>query len=152
MENKTPFSPEEFKKRLINWVVLDDQPFSTIESPRVRSLLELLKPDIVIPSADTIKRNIMECYREESVSIGDQLRNTSGKISLTLDCWTSPNVKAFMGITAHYIDDNWVPQSLVLDFVPLPGLHTGEELCQTLVATCDRFGILPNQAYGHHHR
>jgi hypothetical protein len=65
------------------------------------------------------------------------------KISLTLDCWTSSNVQAFMGITAHYIDDTWVPRSLILDFVPLEGEHTGENLCEALVATCERFNILP---------
>jgi hypothetical protein len=65
------------------------------------------------------------------------------KTSLTLDCWTSPNAKAFMGITAHYIDDDWKPQSLVLAFVHLDSQHAGEDLCEALVAACEQFNILP---------
>jgi hypothetical protein len=65
------------------------------------------------------------------------------KISLTLDCWTSPNGLAFLGVTAHYIDASWTPHDLVLDFLPLHGAHTGENLCEALVDVCSRFEILP---------
>jgi hypothetical protein len=51
------------------------------------------------------------------------------------------------GITAHSIDDDWTPRSLVLDFVPLEGEHAGEDLCDALVVTCNRFGI-PNKLLG----
>jgi hypothetical protein len=134
------FSPEDFKKRLLRWVVLHDQPFIVVESAEFRSMFQR---GTIVPSADTIKRDIMKCHREEADRIGDRLCNAGSKISVTLDCWTSPNTKAFLGITAHYIDDNWILQSLLLDFVPLPDLHTGENLCEAFVATCDRFGILP---------
>jgi hypothetical protein len=47
-----------------------------------------------------------------------------------------------MGITVHYIDGAWVLHSILLDFVPLHGVHSGEDLCKTLVATCEEFDIL----------
>jgi len=137
---KAPLAPEEFKRSLLKWVVGDDQPFTAVESERFRSLFS---PDTMIPSADTIKREIMKCYREEADRIGDRLCNAGSKISLTLDCWTSPSTQAFMGITAHYIDHAWIPHSLVLDFIPLDGAHAGEDLCEALFATCERFNILP---------
>lgn len=140
---KAPLSPEEFRKHLVRWVVRSDQPFTAVEDEDFRSLLSRPKPDIAVPSADTIKNEIMKTYEEKKACIGDQLRNAGSKISLTLDCWTSPNAKAFLGITAHYIDDVWVPRSLVLDFVPLDSQHAGEDLCEALVATCEQFGILP---------
>ena len=52
------------------------------------------------------------------------------------------NNKAFLGITGHCIDDGWAMQSLVLDFVPLQGEHTGEKLCGAFVGACERPGIL----------
>jgi hypothetical protein len=137
---KTVISPEEFRKRLVQWVVQDDQPFTAVETARFRSLFS---PDTVIPSADTIKNEVMKTYKEKKACIGDRLRNAGSKTSLTLDCWTSPNAKAFMGITAHYIDDDWKPQSLVLAFVHLDSQHAGEDLCEALVAACEQFNILP---------
>jgi hypothetical protein len=136
---KTALSPEEARNRLVRWVVLNDLPFSAVESADFRSLV---RPDIVVPSADTIKRDIMDRYHSEASRIGDQLRNAGSKISITLDCWTTPNTRDFLGITGHYIDGDWAPQSPLLDLVPLDGSHSGEDLCGALVATCDRFGIL----------
>ena len=141
---ETAFSDEEFRKRLVRWVVRNDQPFTAVEASRqsFRSMFNLTKPGIAIPSGNTIKRDIMECHREEEGRVGERLRNAGSKISVTLDCWTSPNTKAFLGITGHYIDDDWALRSLLLDFVPLPGEHTGENLCEAFVAACERFGIL----------
>jgi hypothetical protein len=120
-------------------VVREDQPFSAVEAASFRSLLS---PNAPTPSADTIRRDIMVAYEEMKASIRNRLRSAGSKISLTLDCWTSPNSKAFMGITAHYIDNNWTLQSLLLDFVPLHGVQSGEDLCEVLVAKCKEFDIL----------
>jgi hypothetical protein len=129
-------------KRLVRLIVRGDQPFTLVEDEDFRALLQLLKYDIAVPSASTIRREIDKVYGVEIARVADQLRHVDSKISLTLDCWTSPNTKAFLGITAHYIDDAWVSHSLVLDFVPLPGMHTGKELCETLVTACNQFGIM----------
>src|SRR4030095_2140389 len=100
------------------------------------------KPDVAIPSGHTVKRDAMKRHHEQERGVGERLRNAGGKISVTLDCWTSPNNTAFLGITAHYIDNDWALQSFLLDFVPLPGDHTGENLCEAFVGVCERRGIL----------
>src|SRR3954453_18741650 len=79
----------------------------------------------------------VERYREEEGCVNERLRRAGSKISVTLDCWTSPNNEAFLGITGHYIDNEWALQSLVLDFVPLNGEHTGENLCGAFVGACE---------------
>jgi hypothetical protein len=138
---RTALSPEELKY-LVDWVVRSDQPFTVVEDPQVLSLLRWLKPDIVVPYANIIKNAVMKTYEEMRVCIGDRMCNAGSKISLTLDCWTSPNGKAFLGITVHCIDDGWVPQSLVLNFIPLHNTHTGKMLSKAFFATCERFDIL----------
>jgi hypothetical protein len=84
-------------------------------------------------------------YDEEAARLKDRLRAVSSRISVTLDCWTWPNCKAFLGITGHYIDDDdddRTARSFLLDFAPLTGQHTGQHLCDAFVATCSRFGML----------
>ncbi|CAG8584946.1 9092_t:CDS:2, partial [Gigaspora rosea] len=39
--------------------------------------------------------------------------------------WTSPNNKSFVAVTAHYINDNWVLQELIIDFGLMTGKHDG---------------------------
>ena len=85
------FSQEEFLKRLVRWVVCSNQPFSSVDAEAFHSLFTLFKPDVRVPSASTIKREIMRCHSEEAVHMRDRLRDVDSKISITLDCWTSPN-------------------------------------------------------------
>jgi len=66
-----------------------------------------------------------------------------GKISFTLDCWTSPNTILFLSVTCHYIDDNWNFQDVLLDFIHLSGSHTGENMMKEfLKCTKDDFCII----------
>jgi hypothetical protein len=82
---RTPFSLEEFLKRLVKWIVHSDQPFTVIEEPEFREMLDLLKPYVIIPSARTIKREIEKVYAEKIVGVRDQLCKVGSKISITLD-------------------------------------------------------------------
>jgi hypothetical protein len=85
----------------------------------------------------------MRRYQEEAGHIADRLRKVDSKISIALDCWTSPNGRAFLGVTAHYIDAQWTSHSLVLDFLPLCGSHSCDNLCDALMDVLDRAKILP---------
>jgi hypothetical protein len=136
------FTEEEFRKRLVSWIVRGMIPLLAVELWEFRAMLNLLKPGVPIPSRHTVKEDTMTRYRKEEGHVKERLRNEASEISVTLDCWTSPNNKAFLGITGHYIDNDWALQSLLLDFVPLPGDHTGENLCGAFVDVCERRGIL----------
>lgn len=63
------------------------------------------------------------------------------KVSLTADGWTSPFQDDFLGITAHWIDDNWIQKELVIGFEPLNGAHTAENIAEALVDVIDRFNL-----------
>ena len=46
-------------------------------------------------------------------------------LALTTDLWTSNATKAYLTVTAHYIDDNWRMVSQVLQTREMPEQHTG---------------------------
>jgi hypothetical protein len=62
-------------------------------------------------------------------------------LSLTVDGWTDPFQKDFLGVTAHWIDDKWIQNELVIGFEPLHGAHTGENLAEALITVAERFHI-----------
>ncbi|KAJ5316466.1 hypothetical protein N7476_006773 [Penicillium atrosanguineum] len=47
------------------------------------------------------------------------------KISIALDCWTSPFTQVFMAITGYFIDKDWQYREVLLGFEPLHGTHSG---------------------------
>ena len=73
-------------------------PFSIVELPEFRSVLNLLKLGVAIPSDTTLKCDLVKHHRDRVDALGERVRNAGSKISVTLDCWTSSNNKAFLGI------------------------------------------------------
>jgi hypothetical protein len=81
-------------------------------------------------------------FDAERARVRALLRETPGKLSFSVDVWTSANKDAFLGITVHWIDKEWCLRDMLLDFVPLSGPHSGENLCAVFAGVCSDFGIL----------
>ncbi len=54
------YTIEDLEDVLVKWVVKQDQSFADIESKEFKGILNMIKPGIKLPSADTLKRRIME--------------------------------------------------------------------------------------------
>ena len=87
--------------------------------------------DITIPHATHLRKlldkHIIEVFEITLVSLP-----IGAKISLALDCWTSPNNLSFMAIIEYYIDQDWQYKKALLGFEPLTGVYTGKHLVTVL--------------------
>ncbi len=70
------------------------------------------------------------------------LASLNSKISFTLDLWTSPNNKAFISATGHYIDENWVLQDTVIDFGLMNGKHEGANIANGFFDVLQEYNIM----------
>ena len=76
-------------------------------------------------------------------------QNAVGKISVTTDIWTDPNLRSFMAMTAHWLEFVSGPnnvqelqlQSALIGFTPMPQEHTGEEIAKAFVSVLNRVDI-----------
>ncbi|CAI2201446.1 3533_t:CDS:2, partial [Funneliformis geosporum] len=91
---------------------------------------------------DTIKSDISKLFKEYQEKIKKILQDVSGKISFTIDGWTSPNILSFLGITCHYIDADWKVQNILLDFVSLSGPHSGENIANAFSKCLQEMNLL----------
>lgn len=126
--NQPKFSLETFHNQLTRWIVCNDEPFQAVENQEFIKVLTLCNPNAVPPNRDTIRRRIVQSFEKERETFIIRLKNIRGRISFSIDCWTSPNKKAFMGVTVHWIDNNWKMRSQLADFIHLEGPHSGENL------------------------
>ncbi|KAL3258479.1 hypothetical protein ABHI18_006016 [Aspergillus niger] len=85
-----------------------------------------------LPSAKTLRRRLRDAVVEQHSSQLNDLPE-GAKVSLALDCWTSPFQQAFMAITAYFIDSDWNYRELLLGFEPLHGPHSGSNLSDVLL-------------------
>jgi hypothetical protein len=52
------FTEEEFRKKLLHWIVVDDQPLIVTERPEFQDLISYLRAGTTPPTADTIRRDL----------------------------------------------------------------------------------------------
>ena len=146
--NQQPsFSIEVFEEFLVDWIVLNDQPFTEVESESFRKLPKLLKPNLKIVSADTIRRRIFAKFDGKSKERKKIYQDLDCKVSFTTDCWTSPNTIAFMGVTAHYICEDCNLKMYTLESKHFPGTHSGSVLRSTFESILRGF-CLENKTLG----
>ena len=127
---------------MIKWIITDDQAFTVIENKFFQIMIKRLRPEINFFSADTIANHVLKLFKHEKTLIQKKLQDAPSKISLTLDAWTSKNQIPFLGVTAHWIDENWNFNQITLEFHHLEGSHTGENLSRVLVNILKEYGIL----------
>src|SRR6266480_2218468 len=108
-------------KGLVEWIIINQRPFTIVEEPKFIDYIHTLNPDAILISADTIKRKIMDLYTVNIDKMQESFQDILGKISFTLDVWTSPSTKSFLAITAHYIDKDWKLRNVLVDFIQIFG-------------------------------
>ncbi|KAL2694983.1 hypothetical protein AAEP93_002551, partial [Penicillium crustosum] len=140
---EAPFSQEAWEEEILSFLSLNRLPFQLIEHPTFQSLIQMARTSLstpFIPSADTIRRRLSSTVKSRQQSVLQMLPSHS-KISIALDCWTSPFSQAFMAITGYFIDSDWVYREVLLDFKPIYGAHTGANLSSALIETLTEHGI-----------
>jgi hypothetical protein len=58
-----------------------------------------------------------------------------------LDAWTSSNYIPFLGITAHWITNEWELKNTIVDFVKLEGPHSGKNIKEVFLNSLNNLGI-----------
>ena len=58
-----------------------------------------------------------------------------------MDAWTSSNYIPFLGITAHWITNEWELKNTLVDFVKLEGPHSGQNIKEVFLNSLNNLGI-----------
>jgi hypothetical protein len=109
-------------------------PFRFIESPQFQDVIRYAQSAPLVPSfpsARTIQRDLRSTIQARQKDIL-QMLPPFAKLSIALDCWTSPFQQAFMAISGYFLDQEWNYRELLLGFEPLEGSHTGRNLSLVL--------------------
>jgi hypothetical protein len=68
------FTEQNFRDYLTKWIISTDQPFNAVEAPTFQQLIKLCNADARIPSATTVKNDIMKLFDEQRKKITDLLQ------------------------------------------------------------------------------
>jgi hypothetical protein len=137
------FSQEAWEEEILQYITVTRLPFHHIEHPKFLSLVRMAQSALSppeVPSAKTIRRRLQTKVKEQQQDILRKLPSDA-KISIALDCWTSPFTQAFMAITGYFIDADWVYREVLLGFKPLHGTHSGTNLSVVVLETLQEHEI-----------
>lgn len=106
-------------------------------------LLELCNPATKALATDPqiIREHVQGQFLAARVSITSQIESLDSFISLTCNAWTSPAGHPMLEVFAHWIDNEWVHQSVLLAFIRLDGPHTEENVSTALYRVLASYNI-----------
>jgi Protein of unknown function (DUF 659) len=140
--SKNKYSRSEKMQAVIEWIVLDIQPFKVVEGDSFRKMVSRFDPVYQIPTRNTIKKFIKKSFDRRRNKIKEYIsKNIPGKVSITTDIWSSIKNEGFLGITIHFIDKNWVLKHFTLDLFRFKGSHTGQSIANEIYKIIEEFGL-----------
>lgn len=132
----------------MKWVVVCDQPFSETQQEAFIDMINTLNPKAKVISPTTLKRDLIATFRVKLEEVRSRMSVVPGKISFTIDGWTSKNVLSFVSIRSHFINADWKYESVLLDFLHVDGSHSGLNMCNIFLDCLRRFEIPLSKVMG----
>jgi hypothetical protein len=150
-----PFRCEKMLKlalkraEMVRWVCEDLRPFQIVKDQGFQRLMKTGRPEIYVPSPETISRDVKIIYAHTRERLAKMLQTHEGKLSFSTDAWTSPNHRAYVAFMVH-LEHKGSPLMLPLDIVELAQVsqHTSSFItthspvlvthrCRTCDSICD---------------
>ena len=118
-------------KLLVNFVCEAGQPFSVVEKPSFKRMIETLQPQCTVMTRKTLCSRIQAAASSMKSIIIKKL-SAVNHVATTTDCW-SARQRSYLGVTCHWIDQTTLErQSAALACKRLRGSHTFDVLACAL--------------------
>ncbi|KAI7814064.1 putative zinc finger BED domain-containing protein 4-like [Triplophysa rosa] len=129
-------------EKVVEFIVLDNQPLSVVENVGFRRLMEHLEPRYSLPSRKYISETALpELYSRVSSHVADQLKDVKS-LSFTTDIWSSDVYPmTLLSLTAHWVNSGYALQSAVLHAKELRGPHTSSVISASIKEMMDGWKI-----------
>ena len=131
---------KEMNKLLLCFIAGSLQPLSRVEDPNFQALLNKAQPCYSIPSRKELSSKFLPSQTQQ---LQEHLRKkfcSVGYVCVTVDLWTNRQMRSYIGITCHFID-NFQLQSTMLACRRFKGSHTAEIIHATFTEITTSFNL-----------
>jgi hypothetical protein len=124
----------------VRWVAESKRPYKIVSDRGFQSLMKTGRPDYHIPSEHTVSRDVKQVFVHARKRVANMLQEYEGQLNFATDGWTSPNHKAFVAFTVHFVHEGR-PISMLLDLVEVTMSHSEVNLATAFAKVLEDFGI-----------
>ncbi|KAK2456430.1 hypothetical protein QL285_003797 [Trifolium repens] len=125
------FDQLDCRNALVVYIILDEQPFRTVEGEGFKYFCSRMQPQFSIPSRRTIARDCYKLYLEKNVKLKAFFKSDCSRVAITTDCWTSVQNLNYLTLIAHFIDREWKYHKRIISFTTVSN-HKGETVVRSL--------------------
>ena len=100
-----------------------DIPHTLLDSIEFRRTLQIALPGYIPPTRKTLTRHLFPGRHKKLSTKVQQLLSSANAVTLTIDIWSSRQMKSFLGVSAHCIVD-WHLHTIMLACKRMKGHHT----------------------------
>ena len=148
--NDTTFDRGGWQAAYVEWIVCSGVSLRQASQPEHYRLLTFYNPRIeeLVPVDNhaTPRAWIMKAYSSAKECIVESLAKATSRITISSDNWKANNdILDLLGVVAHYIDDNYNLQTVVLGLRDSMGSHTGANIAEQLSEVLQDFDIASSQ-------
>ena len=123
------------------YLVEEMVPFSTVQKPSFKSLLEKFDKQYELPGKTYFSETaVPKMYNSVRASVQSELRSVDF-FSATTDMWSSVNMTPYMSLTVHYLTTDWTLKSRCLETVFMPLNHTSDNISEALRSAFDEWSL-----------
>ena len=91
----------------------------------------------------TLTRTVHKLYKNGKKELQTLFNNCNGRVAICSDVWSDHwNVLSYMGITCHWIDDEWNLQKRLIAFRVFDIRHTATNICRMIVNIFEEYYII----------
>lgn len=130
---------------ILNMLIKDMRPLSMVDDQGFRAMVHTFHPGYTLPSRAFFTMMMEKKYEETFQKVKTAITAINSKVALTMDAWSSIATEAYLGITCHFISDNWELTSYSLTTMPLEERHTAGNIAAWIEEAADKFGISTNK-------
>jgi BED zinc finger len=113
----------------------------TVDSPAFKTFCSKLNPAYCPPSANTVKKGILDEYADYRQQMIAFFKTCQGRFSITSDFWTSCVGEGFLAVTCHWMSPEWKTQKALLDFLYVHESHTAKVISDRLFRILKEFKL-----------
>ncbi|XDV36787.1 hypothetical protein PO909_006510 [Leuciscus waleckii] len=129
-----------FTESILNMLVTDMRPLSMVEDKGFREMISTFNPKYSLPSRTYFTQLMEKKHRDITEKLKAVLKQTEC-VALTTDIWTSVATEAYLGVTCHFLGEDWEMKSFSLTTMPLEERHTAANIADWLEETTAKFEI-----------
>lgn len=143
--NKDEDTKWYLSRDLVLWMCRDLLPFNMISKDGIKHFFKTYKivtKDEDLPHPSTLQTTALSDVYETVLKLVKDKTNDQEEFAITFDLWSDNyRRRSYITFTMHFIDLNFILQSLTLETKYVSSSHTGECILEEVIAVTEDFGI-----------